>query len=85
MTRTLDVRALPPSERHRLIFETYGALKAGDDFVLINDHDPRPLYYQFDAEHSGQFTWKYLEQGPSTWRVRIGRVAKVHAASSSAV
>lgn len=41
----------------------------------LNDHDPKPLYYQFEAEHAGQFTWEYLEQGPEVWRVRIGRPA----------
>jgi uncharacterized protein (DUF2249 family) len=71
--RHLDVREIVPRERHRLIFETFTALKPGEAFVLINDHDPRPLYYQFAAEHAGQFSWDYLEQGPETWRVRIGR------------
>jgi uncharacterized protein (DUF2249 family) len=45
----------------------------GGGFVLVNDHDPKPLYYQFAAEHPDQFTWDYLEQGPEIWRVRIGR------------
>ena len=49
------------------------ALTPGQGFVLVNDHDPKPLYYQFEAEHTGQFTWDYLEEGPLTWRVRIGR------------
>jgi len=83
MSRTLDLRTLPPIDRHRLIFETYGALQAGDDFELINDHDPRPLYYQFDAEHSGEFTWQYLQQGPSTWRVKIGRVTRTQSAPAA--
>ncbi len=69
----LDVRNLVPRDRHTIIFDTFGALKPGEAFVLINDHDPRPLYYQFDAEHNGQFSWNYLEQGPEVWRVRIGR------------
>lgn len=75
MPQTLDVRSLIPMERHRKIFETYGNLETGDSFVLVNDHDPKPLYYQFDAEHNGEFTWDYLEQGPETWRVEIGRTA----------
>ncbi|HEU4849079.1 MAG TPA: DUF2249 domain-containing protein [Terrimesophilobacter sp.] len=37
--------------------------------------DPKPLYYQFEAEHTGEFSWDHLEQGPDVWRVRIGRVA----------
>ena len=69
----LDVRQLIPMERHRIIFDTYNKLGSGAGFILVNDHDPKPLYYQFDAEHKNEFTWKYLEQGPSVWRVRIGR------------
>jgi uncharacterized protein (DUF2249 family) len=69
----LDVRSEPPARRHELIFDTYGDLEAGAAFVLVNDHDPKPLRYQFEAEHAGAFTWDYLEQGPEVWRVRIGR------------
>lgn len=72
-TRTLDVRSLAPAERHRRIFDTYDRLAVGDKFVLVNDHDPKPLYYQFDAEHHDEFSWRYLEQGPQVWRVEIGR------------
>lgn len=71
--KLLDVRAEAAARRHDLIFETYAALGAGEGFVLVNDHDPKPLYYQFAAEHAGEFTWDYLEEGPQTWRVRIGR------------
>ena len=78
--RTLDVRSLAPAERHRKIFETYDKLAVGDKFVLVNDHDPRPLYYQFDAEHKGEFSWRYLEQGPQVWRVEIGRTKLARAA-----
>lgn len=71
----LDVRELPPRERHPLIFGTFHTLVPNQAFVLVNDHDPKPLYYQFQAEHPGQFSWDYLERGPEIWRVRIGRVA----------
>ncbi|WP_433498164.1 DUF2249 domain-containing protein [Sphaerimonospora sp. CA-214678] len=79
--RELDVRSEAPARRHDLIFETYTALSAGEGFVLVNDHDPKPLYYQFAAEHTGQFSWDYLEQGPETWRVRIGRTANSNGAA----
>jgi uncharacterized protein (DUF2249 family)/hemerythrin-like domain-containing protein len=71
----LDVRALPPAQRHPLIFETFEGLSSGESFVLVNDHDPRPLYYQFFFERKGQFTWDHLEAGPLVWRVRIGKPA----------
>lgn len=71
----LDVRTEIPMRRHELIFSTYHGLQDGTGFELVNDHDPKPLYYQFAAEHDGQFTWDYLEEGPEVWRVRIGKPA----------
>ncbi|HEY8487383.1 MAG TPA: DUF2249 domain-containing protein [Limnochordales bacterium] len=72
----LDVRPLPPARRHPLIFQAFDALGPGQWLELVNDHDPRPLYYQFAAERAGTFTWEYLEQGPHVWRVRIGRAGQ---------
>lgn len=80
---TLDVRSEPPARRHELIFETYSALTLGAAFVLVNDHDPKPLYYQFAAEYSDLFTWEYLEQGPVDWRVRIGKSGEDTAAPAA--
>ncbi|MGB3899248.1 MAG: DUF2249 domain-containing protein [Mesorhizobium sp.] len=72
----VDVRSLVPMQRHQKIFELVGELTPGASFVLVNDHDPKPLYYQLEAEHPGQFSWTYVEQGPVVWRVEIGRLAK---------
>lgn len=73
--KSLDVRRVAPAQRHPLIFDTYERLAPTESFVLVNDHDPKPLYYQFQAELTGLFSWDYLERGPETWRVRIGKVA----------
>jgi uncharacterized protein (DUF2249 family) len=73
--RSLDVRNVVPRERHTLIFDTLQGLKPSGAFVLINDHDPKPLYLRFQAKNAGHFSWEYLEQGPDVWRVRIGRQA----------
>lgn len=69
----LDVRTIPPAQRHPLIFQRFAGLPVGGSFVLINDHDPKPLSYQLNFEHSGQLGWEYLEQGPAVWQVRISR------------
>ena len=69
----LDVRSEPPARRHQLIFFAYDGLAPGEAFTLVNDHDPKPLYYQFAAEYPDRFTWDYLESGPDVWKVRIGR------------
>ncbi|MGI9147290.1 MAG: DUF542 domain-containing protein [Chloroflexota bacterium] len=71
---TLDVREVAPRERHPLIFSTFAQLAAGESSILVNDHDPKPLYYQFKAEQPGQAGWSYLEEGPEVWRVRITRL-----------
>ena len=63
--KQLDVRTIPPRQRHPLIFETFDALAPGEAFELVNDHDPKPLYYQLNAERPGLLAWEYLEQGPS--------------------
>ncbi|HEU5349448.1 MAG TPA: DUF2249 domain-containing protein, partial [Ktedonobacterales bacterium] len=69
----LEVRHLPPAQRHQVIFERFNALAEGGSFVLVNDHDPKPLYYQLVAEYPGKLLWEYLEQGPEVWRVRMGK------------
>jgi uncharacterized protein (DUF2249 family) len=69
----IDVRIVPPRERHPRIFAMADALAVGDAFTIINDHDPKPLHYQLEAEYPGQFSWTYLEQGPDVWRVQLGR------------
>lgn len=71
----LDVRTLPPPQRHALIFQACGKLGTGDAIVLVNDHDPKPLYYQFQAEQPGRFGWEYVQSGPEVWKVRITRNA----------
>lgn len=81
--RQLDVREEPPIRRHALIFETFAALESGTGFELVNDHDPKPLFYQFAAEQAGTFSWDYLEQGPVVWRVRIGRTGDGAPAASA--
>ncbi|MGB3390310.1 MAG: DUF2249 domain-containing protein [Pseudaminobacter sp.] len=71
---TVDVRTLVPAQRHAKIFQLVNELTAGSSFVLVNDHDPKPLYYQLEAEYPKQFSWTYLERGPEVWRVEIGKL-----------
>lgn len=73
---TVDVRNIQPRDRHPLIFNTFDSLPTGEALELVNDHDPKPLYYQFSHERTGLFGWEYLEQGPDVWRVRISRTSE---------
>ncbi|WP_255171546.1 DUF2249 domain-containing protein [Natrononativus amylolyticus] len=47
---TLDVRTIPPVSRHPTIHEAFDALEPGETLTIINDHEPKPLFYEFQAE-----------------------------------
>jgi len=68
---TLDVRIIEPRLKHMTIFANFDNLDSGESMVIINDHDPAPLYYQLLAERPNQFTWQYLKNGPVEWQVKI--------------
>ncbi len=69
----IDVTLLEPKLKHPTIFQCFDALQEGDAFIINNDHDPAPLYYQLLAERGEIFTWDYLMKGPETWKVQIGK------------
>ncbi|WP_425542209.1 DUF2249 domain-containing protein [Salinibacillus aidingensis] len=62
---------IEPRIRHSKIFEAFDGLQSGEVMKLVNDHDPRPLHYQFMIEREGEFTWEYLQEGPALWKVAI--------------
>ena len=68
---TIDVRQFAPVMKHHVIFSVWEALSHGTTMYLINDHDPKPLYYQLSAEHPGTFEWNYIENGPEIWRIEV--------------
>jgi len=69
----LDVRDRPPAQRHELIYEAYNELDPETGFVLVNDHDPKPLYHQFEAEAGPAFRWEYRQKESGEFRVLIGK------------
>ncbi len=75
IVKTLDLRELPPPERHGKIMELWNSLKEDEAFRIINDHEPKPLYYMFSAEYPGQFEWKYEKQGPDEWVFVISKTS----------
>lgn len=47
---TLDLREVPPPERHPKIHDEFEQLDSGQSLKLINDHEPKPLFYEMQAE-----------------------------------
>lgn len=73
--KELDVRLLRKPDKHPTIFRTYDALAVGESFVLVNNHDPKHLHDEFEADHAGSYGWEYLDKGPDMWRIRISKFA----------
>jgi uncharacterized protein (DUF2249 family) len=79
----LDLRTIPPRERHPLIFGRFDALATGQALQLVSDHNPRHLHHQFEDRAVGQFEWATLEAGPSVWRIQVTRIADAAARSAT--
>ncbi|MFC4450924.1 DUF2249 domain-containing protein [Halorussus aquaticus] len=46
----LDVREIPPPERHPKIHDAFDELDSGEVLEIVNDHEPKPLFYEMQAE-----------------------------------
>ncbi len=70
----LDVRTIPPPQRHPRIFEALDKLATGQELFLMNDHEPKPLRYQIQATQPEIFEWDPRQTGIHEWTVRIRRL-----------
>lgn len=46
----LDLREVPPPQRHPKVFDAFEQLDSGESLTLVNDHAPTPLVRQMSAE-----------------------------------
>jgi uncharacterized protein (DUF2249 family) len=46
----LDLRETPPPQRHPKIHDAFASLDSGETLRIVNDHEPKPLFYEFQAE-----------------------------------
>lgn len=71
-----DLRPYEPSKRHDMFYEAFEKIQPGEAFEFFNDHDPKPLYYQMEAESKEPFNWEYIQNGPEVWKVRVVKIKK---------
>ena len=70
----LDVRPVEPKDRYDRIMGAFEGLAPGEVLELTVDHDPQCMYYTLKATRGDDaFTFDYLEKGPETWRVHVGK------------
>lgn len=71
LDQVLDVTSIEPRLKHPTIFKYFDNLKPGEYFIIHNDHDPKPVYYQLLGERGNIFTFEYLSKGPEEWFIQI--------------
>ncbi|MBP9713714.1 MAG: DUF2249 domain-containing protein [Sterolibacterium sp.] len=74
----LDLRQITAVERQPRVFDRFNQMQPGDTLWLTHFHHSLPLLYLLLAESPRGFTWKYLEEGPKRWRIRIDKMNGVN-------
>lgn len=77
-SKILHLGEVAPRERHVAALSAFEALEVGNALEVVNDHDPKPLYFQLQARAPAGFSWDYLQRGPDVWRVTIRKLARSH-------
>jgi ATP-binding protein involved in chromosome partitioning len=77
----LDVRGLPPRIRHEQVGEEFRALGPGEEFYVVNDHDPSPLAQMLAGEFADESadeafdTCEVHRRAPDEWVLELQRAA----------
>lgn len=67
----INIPLIEPSKKHAIIFHFFQEMGPGESFIIHNDHDPQPVYYQLTDMHGDSFTWEYLQRGPQWYDIKI--------------
>lgn len=67
----LDVRLLDGPAKHATIHQRFDALGPGQTLTIVNDHDPKPLYYELCAERADRFDAAAYRAYPAGERVWV--------------
>ena len=78
----LDLCQVPRPQLLPLVLERFDALVLGESFVLTTDHNPVLLNRDLENIRPGQVAWEHLNRGPDRYRIRIRRVAPLHASDN---
>lgn len=71
---SIDVRALPATNRSLRILEAFDKLPLGGVLELNEETDPRSLRNEFQQYRAGRFSWDARNHGSSRWTVRLERI-----------
>ncbi len=77
---TIDVRRIAAIEQGTAFLAAFRALALDGTLEIVDDHDPKALYFRLRAEAPGSFAWVYAQSGPDLWRVSVRKLARAHGA-----
>lgn len=69
----MDVRNLPPGQRHEVIFRVFDEIKPGEHILVVNDHEPVHLVHYLRHERKDFDIDAYAahERSPGVWTAVI--------------
>ena len=70
----LDLCEVDCADKRGLILGRWLSLAPGQHFVLVNSHDPIPMYHMLSGQFPGQLNWAYEERTPEYVAIRITKV-----------
>ncbi len=74
ITSTVDLRPLEPRARHDVVFSKIQSLEGGGAVTVVNDHNPKPLFYQIDALWPGAYSCTINQVDERTFTMEIVKV-----------
>lgn len=71
----IDLRGVPPDDRHDMVREGFEHLESGDTFFLVSDRDPTQVRsFLLDISNEDSLdTFEVKRQNPETWLLRTTR------------
>ncbi|TAM72665.1 DUF2249 domain-containing protein [bacterium] len=75
----IDVRTLPPGQRHQRVIDAFEEIQVGDAVELTAPHDPRGVRHEFEDLYAGTFRWESAAPDPNAWQVEVRKIASTSA------
>ncbi len=72
--RRIDVRPLPPADRHTVILRAFDDLAEGRGLVVATDHDARPLHIELEQTRRSTYAWAQRRLAENHWEITLRKM-----------
>ncbi len=70
----MDVRTMPPPQRHAGILRAFDGLADGQNLVVVTDHDARPLHIELEQTRRSTYAWSQRRLGEHHWEIVLRKM-----------